>query len=224
MGRLDKWQVTKEDIALLGAASALLSISDLGVILDSPLWCSALTSRKIQMLRPSWQERLYSTLIEENDLVFGSKKKLIHTTKMMLADEKYSCVAAVLNCGPALVGDDVTGIIQSVTDQPVLSVDAGGFTGEADQGYSDDMIALLNTVPTFSSEKNNKKNLLGMAIYDDRDIPLNEYLFVPGYKTMTFSDVSKLTEATENIVVHTRGLSVAKWLCEKFGQKYILIC
>lgn len=222
MGRLDKWKVATDETALFGATSALLSVSDMGVILDSPLWCSALTSRKVQMIRPSWEKRLYSTLIEENDLVFGAKKKLIHTTQTMLADEKYSCIAAVLNCGPALVGDDVTGIIESVTNSPVITVDAGGFTGEVDQGYSDAMISILNIIPSFSDQKKDKKNLLGMAIYDTRNVSCDEYLFMPGYKEMSFSDISKLTEATENVVVHPRGLAMAKWLHDKYEQKFVL--
>ena len=47
MSKLDRWRVCKEETAMAGAAAALLSISDLGLVLDSPMWCSALTSRRI---------------------------------------------------------------------------------------------------------------------------------------------------------------------------------
>lgn len=41
MSKLDRWRVCKEETAMAGAAAALLSISDLGLVLDSPMWCSA---------------------------------------------------------------------------------------------------------------------------------------------------------------------------------------
>lgn len=81
MSKLDRWNVCKEETALVGAASAFLSISDLGLILDSPLWCSALTYRKILEYYPLWNKRIYSTLIEENDLVFGTKKTFRSCTR-----------------------------------------------------------------------------------------------------------------------------------------------
>lgn len=58
-----------------------------------------------------------------------------------------------VNCGPALMGDDIEGICQSVMDIPVCVSDASGFNGDADRGWSDAMISLLRKVPHFSEKK-----------------------------------------------------------------------
>lgn len=229
MNKLEKWRVSKEETALLGAASALLSISDLGLILDSPLWCSALTGRKIQTYHPAWTQRVYSTLIEENDLVFGAKKKLWTVTQEMMAERNYKAIGVVLNCGPALMGDDVEGICGSISDAPIIPVEAGGFTGEADQGWSDAMIALLEKVPKFSEKKNSTMNLLGCAVYDTeikerirkyKDVAEGGKYRIPGYEECTFDELSYLSRANENIVLHPRGLAMAKWMREQFHIEY----
>ena len=90
MSKLDRWRVCKEETAMAGAAAALLSISDLGLVLDSPMWCSALTSRRIAECEPLWARRIYSTLIEENDLVFGAKKKLLQVAQDMRQEADYA--------------------------------------------------------------------------------------------------------------------------------------
>lgn len=230
MDKLEKWSVSKEESALFGAASALLSISDLGLILDSPLWCAALTGRKISTYRPSWSQRLYSTLIEENDLVFGAKKKLLSVTCEMMAESDYKVIGVALQCGPALMGDDAEGICGSLSDRPVVAVDAGGFNGEANQGWSDAMIALLERVPQFSEKKSHcTVNILGCAMYDRQmkerirqyknAVPYHR-CYIPGYEDCTFGELSHLSEAGENIVLHPRGLAMAQWMQERFHIDY----
>lgn len=90
MSKLERWRVCQEETAIAGAAAAFLSISDLGLILDSPMWCSALTARRIAESEPLWARRMYSTLIEENDLVFGAKKKLLQVAQDMRQEADYA--------------------------------------------------------------------------------------------------------------------------------------
>ena len=167
MSKLDRWLVCKEETAMAGAAAAFLSISDLGLVLDSPMWCSALTARRIAECEPLWARRMYSTLIEENDLVFGAKKKLLQVAQDMRQEADYAVMGVAVNCGPALMGDDIEGICQSVMDIPVCVSDASGFNGDADRGWSDAMISLLCKVPHFSAKKQaGKINVIGPCILD----------------------------------------------------------
>lgn len=222
MSKLERWRVCKEETAMAGAAAALLSISDLGLILDSPMWCSALTSRRIAECEPLWASRMYSTLIEENDLVFGAKKKLLQAAQDMRQEADYAVMGIAVNCGPALMGDDIEGICQSVMDIPVCVSDASGFNGDADRGWSDAMISLLRKVPHFSEKKQaGKINVIGQCILDPAsDESWEKVLFVPGCQPMKYEELARLSEAEMNLVVHPRGLAVARWLQEHAHVPY----
>lgn len=222
MSKLDRWRVCKEETAMTGAAAAFLSISDLGLILDSPMWCSALTSRRIAECEPLWARRMYSTLIEENDLVFGAKKKLLQAAQDMRQEADYAVMGVAVNCGPALMGDDIEGICQSAMDIPVCVSDASGFTGDADRGWSDAMISLLRKVPHFSEKKQaGKINVIGQCILDPAsDERGNKVLFVPGCQPMKYEELAQLSEAEMNLVVHPRGLAVVRWLQEHAHVPY----
>lgn len=224
MNKLDRWQVCKGETAMAGAASALLSISDLGLILDSPLWCSALTSRKMAVYDPLWTRRIYSTLIEEKDLVFGAKKKLLETVGQMQQEAEYAVLGVAVNCGPALMGDDVEGICQSGVQIPVCVADASGFSGDADQGWTEALLSLLKKVPQFSEKKQDGKvNILGRCIFDAASGNRREnILFIPGCQPMKFEELSLLSEAEINLVENPRGLIIAKWLEEHTKTPYII--
>ena len=233
MERLYKWRVSKDETEMTGAAAVLLSISDLGLILHSPLWCSALTSRKIARYQPSWNQRLYSTFVEEEDLVFGSKKKLEAALQKIKQNDPCSLIGVAVNCAPALVGDDIEGICNSVIHRPVVVVDAGGFSGEADQGWSDGMLGLLKKVSSFSDKRYvDTINLIGGAIYDassqgriaqqkikNPDMQCR----IPGYEEMRFAELSRLSEASLNIVLHPRGLEIARWMKNNCDQPYVSV-
>lgn len=212
----------KEETAMAGAAAALLSISDLGLVLDSPMWCSALTSRRIAECEPLWSRRIYSTLIEENDLVFGAKKKLLQVAQDMRQEADYAVMGGSRELWAGVVGDDIEGICQSVMDIPVCVADASGFTGDADRAWSDAMISLLRTVPHFSKKKQaGKINVIGQCILDPApDETRENVLFIPGRQLMMYEELSLLSEAERNVVVHPRGLAVARWLEENTQVPY----
>lgn len=220
MSKLNRWRVCKEETAIAGAAAAFLSISDLGLVLDSPMWCSALTSRRIAESEPLWARRIYSTLIEENDLVFGAKKKLLQVVQDMQQEADYAALGVAVNCGPALMGDDVEGICQTVTSLPVCVSDASGFAGDADQGWSDAMISLLSKVSRFSEKKGGAVNILGQCVFDVGAADVENVLFIPGCQPMKYEELARLSEAEMNLVVHPRGLAVARWLQEHTHVPY----
>lgn len=221
MSKLERWRVCKEETAMAGAAAALLSISDLGLVLDSPMWCSALTARRIAESEPLWARRMYSTLIEENDLVFGAKKKLLQVVQDMRQEADYAVMGVAVNCGPALMGDDIEGICQSAMDIPVCVSDASGFTGDGNQGWSDAMISLLRKVSRFSEKKRGGAvNVLGQCVFDAGGAGVENVLFIPGCQPMKYEELARLSEAEMNLVVHPRGLAVARWLQEHTHVPY----
>ena len=150
--------------------------------------------------------------IEENDLVFGAKKKLLQAAQDMRQEADYAVMGVAVNCGPALMGDDIEGICQSAMDIPVCVSDASGFNGDADRGWSDAMISLLRKVPHFSEKKQaGKINVIGPCILDPAsDERGNKVLFIPGCQPMKYKELARLSDAEMNLVVHPRGLAVVR--------------
>ena len=107
--KLWKWRPTEELSSMAGAASLFLSIREAKVILDSPMWCSSITELRLREAGISCN-RLYSLFIEEDDLIFGCKKKLLQALREADADETEKLQCFAVNCGPILVGDDIKGI------------------------------------------------------------------------------------------------------------------
>ena len=84
------------------------------------------------------------------------------------------------------------------------------------------MISLLRKVPHFSEKKQaGKINVIGPCILDPAsDESWENVLFIPGGQLMTYGELSLLSEAERNVVVHPRGLAVARWLEENTQVPY----
>ncbi len=234
--KLWKWRPTEELSSMAGAASLFLSIREAKVILDSPMWCSSITELRLREAGISCN-RLYSLFIEEDDLIFGCKKKLLQALREADADETEKLLCFAVNCGPILVGDDIKGICNaSIGDIPVAIADAGGFTGEFDDGYAKSLLAVLKCIkPKFCHKNQNTVNIIGYS-------PIEHYAqgtlqelerilakcgihvaFVTGRMDGSVEDMALIGQAACNIVIHARrGLDTAKWLEETLEQPYII--
>ena len=84
------------------------------------------------------------------------------------------------------------------------------------------MISLLRKVPHFSEKKQaGKINVIGQCILDPAsDESWENVLFIPGGQLMMYGELSLLSEAERNVVVHPRGLAVARWLEEHAHLPY----
>lgn len=63
--------------------------------------------------------------------------------------------------------------------------------------------------------------MIGPCILDPAsDESWENVLFIPGGQLMTYGELSLLSEAERNVVVHPRGLAVARWLEENTQVPY----
>ena len=133
---LAKWRPAEALPAITGAAAAFLSIVGAKVILHSPMWCAAITEMRLEAAGVPC-EGLFSTFVEEDDLFFGGEEALReeHLEAQMARGDALLWIA--VNCAPALIGDDVRGVAVAFADGvPVAVAEAGGFTGEFEDGYA----------------------------------------------------------------------------------------
>lgn len=80
--------------------------------------------------------RLFSTALEEKDIVFGGEKKLdraIREAKTIMPEAKY--IFVYITCSPALIGDDVNNICKRMEKElscPIVVVNCPGFKGPSE--------------------------------------------------------------------------------------------
>ena len=231
-----KWRPTEELSSLAGAASLFLSVKEAKVILDSPMWCSSITELRLRNAGIPC-DRLYSLFIEDEDLIFGCKKKLLQTFQEAGVNDKDKLLCIAVNCGPALIGDDIEGLCASATGSvPVAIADAGGFNGEFDNGYAQALLAILRKIKVVPCQKIKKTvNILGYSPIERYGKGTLQELkrmlafcgiavnYVAGEMTSSIDEVALIGQAEYNIVLNAeRGLEAAKWLEEKQGQPYFL--
>jgi len=114
---------------MTGAAACLAGIPDLAVVIHGSSGCFFYP----QSLLPV---PLFSTLIHERELIFGSLDRLAEVLGTI--PPSYRRVAVVTTCTPAITGEE----IREVLDERTILVDAPGFAGEMERGYEAALAAL----------------------------------------------------------------------------------
>lgn len=124
-------EISGRSCAYFGARWVLATLIDAIHIVHGPLDCAYYGS----MVR-SKSYRVFSTNLEEQEIVFGSVEKLysvIKEAKHFMPAAKYMLV--YMTCAPALLGDDVYGICKKVERAlklPVIMIDCPGFIGKSE--------------------------------------------------------------------------------------------
>ena len=104
--------------------------------------------------------RIFTTAMEEKDVVFGGVKKLEKTlreAKLIMPHAR--CIFVYVTCTPAIIGDDVTSVCRRAEKElgcPVIVVNCPGFRGESQsKGHKIAYECLLNTLlaPDHLAEK-----------------------------------------------------------------------
>lgn len=235
LDRLAKWRPAEDLPAITGAAAAFLSVAGAKVILHSPMWCAAITEMRLE----AWGipcEWLFSTFIEDDDLFFGGEEALRQTLLEARVAKGDALLGVAVNCAPGLIGDDVRGICTAFAPGVLVAVaEAGGFTGEFDDGYGKAFLAVLEALrPGPCPPTPETVNLIGFSPLEEhaaenlaeikrqlfrRGIEVHLTFGVPG---TTVESIRKAGRAALNVVLHEgRGEAIAAWFQERLGQPSI---
>ena len=161
-------------------------------------------------------EWLFSTFIEDDDLFFGGEEALRHTLLEARVGRGDALLGVAVNCAPALIGDDVRGISSAAAaGVPVAAAEAGGFTGEFDDGYGKAFLAVLEALrPGPCPPTPETVNLIGFSPLEEhaaenlaeikrqlfrRGIEVHLTFGVPG---TTVESIRKAGRAALNVVLH----------------------
>ncbi len=232
---LAKWRPAEALPAITGAAAAFLSIAGAKVILHSPMWCAAITEMRLEAVGMPC-DGLFSTFVEEDDLFFGGEDALREALLEAQVVRGDALLGVAVNCAPALIGDDVRGVCAAFADGvPVAVAEAGGFTGEFDDGYEKAFLAVLETLSLSRMDKKpNAVNFIGFSPVDDNAIETLRKLkrllsfgkiktnLILGEPKTSLESIRQAGCARLNVIVHeARGGEIARFLKARLGQPFV---
>ncbi|UUX91649.1 nitrogenase component 1 [Methanoplanus endosymbiosus] len=109
--------------AMVGAASFLAGIKDLGVVINGSSGCYYFAELAIP-------DPLSSTFLVQDEIIFGTEERIKEIIDGLSGI--YDKFAVINTCVPSLTGDDITGFL---SDYDTLFVDLPGYCGDFDYGY-----------------------------------------------------------------------------------------
>ena len=109
--------------AMVGAASCMAGISDLGVIIHGSAGCYNYAEMAIS-------DPLNCTYLIEEEIIFGTEKRLRKIVGAVSAI--YDRIAVINTCVPSVMGEDIS---QFLEDYNAIVIDLPGFSGDFDSGY-----------------------------------------------------------------------------------------
>ena len=232
---LAKWRPAEALPAITGAAAAFLSVAGAKVILHSPMWCAAITEMRLEAVGMPC-EGLFSSFVEEDDLFFGGEEALREALLEAQVVRGDALLGVAVNCAPALIGDDVRGVCAAFADGvPVAVAEAGGFTGEFDDGYEKAFLAVLEALlPEPCPSTPGTVNLIGFSPVDDNAIETLRKLkrllsfgkiktnLILGEPETSPESIRQAGRAQLNVILHeARGGEIARFLKARLGQPFI---
>ncbi len=223
-----------QDCKLVGAARALSGVKDAITIVHARPGCHC----GVLLLRALGSNqndiRIVSSAFRASEMIYGAEGKLTDAIRLSYKHFKPSLIA-VLNCSaPAIMGDDVEGVVLAMKEEipaEVFSLSTGGYEGPAWIGY-EETLAELTHFMVESEKAENSVNIIGfkqdeIKAYSDlseiermlnsQGITVNSVL-----TNSNFDEIKKAPEASLNIVLGGDGLESAKIMRERFDVPYVV--
>jgi nitrogenase molybdenum-cofactor synthesis protein NifE len=224
-------KVPRGTCKLFGAIKALSSMKKCTVLVHGPKGC-VYHINYIMGMRGDKPSEIYSTCLDENDVIFGAEQKL-KTAIEDLDRELHPDLIAVLSCCASdIIGEDVQSAIRgTTTTAPVIGIDAGGFEGDFRTGYSETLTRLVEEFVERRDETDPRSvNLIGLLrggpdlqeiirVLGLIDIKVNAVLTADA----TLEEIRRLGKGALNIVLcEPAGKDAAELLHMKCGIPWII--
>ena len=220
--------------ALAGASAFFAGLRDAVIVVNGPLWCYFFAMRHIEHSQSTISHRMICTQLDNDAIVFGAEEYLREALAPYAA-EPPPLLAIISSCAAGLIGDDIGAIARGAgISCPIAVLDSSGLSGNFADGWDKAACAVLSAfTPEQRAGQVNVVNLIGMtsAYYNgENDVhELMRLLALAGYRVnavlgcdMVAADLSGLTQASLNIVVHGElGGGAARLLAETCGMPYI---
>lgn len=216
-----------------GHALCMLSmIQDAVVVNHAPVGCAGdffgfnFVYRVGQMERnlPPVTGRYFSTNIEEQDTIFGATEKLEETVRGAYERVRPNAIFITTSCASGIIGDDVGGVADSLTEElgiPVVACFCEGFKSTIwTTGFDSAYHAVVRSIVKPPEKKSNKVNIInfwGSHIFDDLLSKLGyEAQYIVPFSTI--AQLERISEAAATIqICQTLGTYLGAALEQVYG-------
>ncbi len=224
--------IPRSTCRLFGAIKALGTMKNTIILVHGPKGCVYHIAYILGM-RGDHPPRIYSTCLDEQDVIFGAEQKLVTAIEELDRTLSPELIAVLSCCASDIIGEDVTLAVRSAAvSAHVLALDSGGFEGDHPGGYTDTLAAVALTLAGSSGMVDpSRVNLLGVLRSGPDLSELKRLLASVGVKTGAVltagsgpGDLAQAGDAALNLVLcETSGLGAAEVLRERFGTPFRII-
>ncbi len=208
-------KIPRATCQLFGTIKAISNIRDSVILVHGPKGC-VYHINYILGMRGDKTTNVYSTCMDEKDVIFGAGEKL-KSAIIELDDEFDPALIAVLSCcASSIIGEDVESVVKEVqTKAKVLGIDSGGFEGDYRSGYSETIRRLVEALvePPRSRDKLSV-NLVGLLRAGPDLRELKRVLALIGVRVNAVLTAG----ATVRQIEHTASAALNVVLCEATGR------
>ncbi|MBP2651977.1 MAG: nitrogenase molybdenum-iron protein, alpha and beta chain [Firmicutes bacterium] len=209
----------------------LSMIQDAAVVNHAPVGCAGdvfgfnFVYRVGQMERklPPAIGRYFNTNIKEKDTIFGATEKLESTIREAYARVKPKAIFITTSCASGIIGDDVEGVANELSDElgiPVVACFCEGFKSKIwTTGFDSAYHSIVRKIVKLPEQKTNKVNIInfwGSHIFDELLKPLG---YEPNY-IVPFSTVAQLEHISEAVATIQICPTLGSYLGAALEQVY----
>jgi len=228
---LPKASIPRGTCKLFGAIKALSTIQKSVILVHGPKGC-VYHINYILGMRGDRPSEIYTTCLDEHDVIFGAEPKLIGAIEELDRALRPELLFVLSCCTSCIIGEDVESAVHdAVTKSRAIAISAGGFEGDFHEGYSETLCQLVEQLVHKTDRiKSCNVNLIGMLRAGPDLAELRRMLGLIDVKVnavltadATLEDLERLGEAALNIVLcEPSGKEAAVLLQTLCGTPYII--
>jgi nitrogenase molybdenum-cofactor synthesis protein NifE len=226
------FRIPRSTCKLFGAIKALGTMKRTAILVHGPKGC-VYHINYILGMRGDRPAEIYSTCLDEQDIIFGAERKLVAAIEQIDRDHQPDLICVLSCCASGIIGEDVASAVRTASiSARALAFDSGGFEGDHTGGYSDSLAVISRSLATATGARVPRSvNLLGLLRAGPDLAELKQLLssidvivlsvFTAG---ATLDELSRAGDASLNLVTcETSGLEAAKVLEQRFGTPYCVV-
>lgn len=224
-------KIPRATCKLFGAIKALAIVRRCVILVHGPKGC-VYHINYILGMRGDRPSEIYSTCLDEHDVIFGAEEKLREAIEELDANLRPDLIAVLSCCVSSIIGEDIDAAVKDAsTDARVIGIEAGGFEGDFRTGYSETLCRLVEEFVREPCEVLDRSvNLIGLLRGGPDRRELVRILDLIGVRVnaaltadATVEDLERLGSAALNVVVcEPAGKEAAELLKRIYATPFII--
>lgn len=201
---------------LFGAIKALSTIKKSVVLVHGPKGC-VYHINYILGMRGDRPSEIYTTALDERDIIFGAEEKLIAAIEELDRALCPELLFVLSCCSSGIIGEDVDRAARlAVTGARVIAISAGGFEGDYHDGYRETLCQLVDQLAKLDLPVEPRTvNLIGMLRAGPDLAEIKRLLGLAGVRVNAVLTADASREELERL--GAASLSIV--LCEPSGKE-----